>query len=557
VLLCGTMRYETSTGNHAFGKPLMTIEADKWGLGGRGWLIGLVYLASYVALDWASYVQPFGQFGITPWNPYTGLSFALVLLFGPRFIPLLFVAPFLADVFVRHMPAPWPVGLLLWLVVGAGYAAATLLLLNDKYGFDIRLPRLSDIWLLLLVAAVSTAVVAGLYVSILASASLIAWSDFNVAALRLWIGDLIGIAVVTPFALLVATGRKSKITWETAAQFAAMCVALWAVFHLPEQPQLYRFYLLFLPIIWISLRSGLTGACAGLVITQLALMFVIEILLPGSVDTTIYQEMMLVLTLTGLTAGGAVMEREQVEYRLRLQQDAHARLTRLGSINELSAAVAHEINQPLSAAATYTRLLAEELGEQEFSMMDARQSAEKANAQVQRAAAVVRRLRDLIQTGRTVQAEVQVSNLINAALEVVEPELQRAGVSIEVQIGADLPPASADALQIEQVLINLVRNANEAIEAAVGSSRRISVAARYLPRGELEIMVGDTGPGFSAAQIASPFVPFHSTKRGGLGMGLSLCRSIVEAHGGRIWLANGKHGAEVHFTLRDCGRPTP
>lgn len=520
-------------------------------------MIGLAYLVSYVALDWASYVQPFGQFSITPWNPHTGLSFALILLWGRRFVPLLFVAPFLADLVVRHLPAPLPVGLLLWLVVGAGYSVATLVLLNSKYGFQIRLPRLYDIWLLTLAASLSTAVVACLYALILASTQHIAWSDFYAAALRLWIGDLIGVTVVTPIALLLAAGRRPNINWETLAQFALMCLALWTIFLGHQVPQLYRFYLLFLPIIWISLRSGLPGACAGLLVTQLALMIVIELLLPGKVDTTTYQEMMLVLTLTGLAAGGVVMEREQAEYRLRLQQEAHARLTRLGSINEISAAVVHEINQPLSAAATYTRLLAEELGEKNLRISDARQSAEKANSQVQRAADVVRRLRDLIQMGRIVQSAAEVSEILKVALDVVKPELDRAGVAIDTRIEADLPPVSADALQIEQVIINLVRNAYEAIEAPGRRPGSIHLKARRSPTGELEIVVGDSGPGFSAEQIANQFVPFYTTKHSGLGIGLNLCRTIVEAHGGRIWLANGDQGAEVHFTLRDRSLATP
>lgn len=531
--------------------PMFRTEISAWSRNRLDWWIGLAYLACYVALDWASYVHPFGRFGITPWNPHTGLSFALILLFGKRFIPLLFIAPVLGDLVVRHFPTPLSVGVLLWLVVGAGYATATLLLSSRRYDFQIGLPRMYDIWLLLLVATLSTVLVACLYAAILASAGLTTWHGFYTAALRLWIGDLIGIAVVTPFVLLIAAGRRLKFSWETLAQFLAMCAALWAVFHGSGLPQLYRFYLLFLPIIWIALRSGLPGACAGLVFTQLALMFVIEFLLPESVDTTTYQEMMLVLTLTGLAAGGVVMEREQAEYRLRLQQEAHARLTRLGSVNELSAAVAHEINQPLSAAATYTRLLAEELGDQDFSTAAARESAEKANTQVQRAAAVVRRLRDLIQMGRIEQNTVEVSELFNAALEVLKPELQRAGVSIESQVEADLPPVTVDVLQVEQVLINLVRNAYEAIEGAGRSSGMIHLEARSTANGDLEIVVGDTGPGFDCEQIANPFTPFYTTKRGGLGMGLNLCRSIVEAHGGQIWLANGDQGAEVHFTLRD------
>ncbi len=523
----------------------------------QGWWIGLAYLASYVALDWGSYVQPFGQFSITPWNPHTGLSFALILLCGARFTPLLFVAPFLADLVVRQLPAPLPVGLLLWLVVGVGYSAATILLLNGRYDFQLRLPRLYDVWMLLLVATLSTVLVAFVYALILAAADMIAWSDFYTAARRQWIGDLIGIAVITPFALLTAAGRRLKVTWETLAQLATMCAALWTIFLGSDAPELYRFYLLFLPIIWIALRSGLPGACAGLVVTQLTLILVIELLLPGKVDNTVYQEMMLMLTLTGLAAGAVVMEREQAEYRLRLQQEAHARLTRLGSINEISASIVHEINQPLAAAATYTRLLAEELGEKDLSIAEARESAEKANLQIQRAAGVVQRLRDIVQTGRIVESSAEVTELLDMAIDVVKPELHRAGVTIERKVESDLPLVSVDALQIEQVIINLVRNAYEAIEAAGRKPGLIRVEARRSPDGELEIIVGDSGPGFDREQIADQFTPFHTTKRGGLGIGLNLCKTIVEAHGGRIWLANGEQGAEVHFILHDLSQSTP
>lgn len=519
---------------------------------GTYWLVGIAYLALYVALDRVSFVQPFGGFGITPWNPHTGLSFALVLLLGRRYIPFLFLAPMLADLVIRSSSVPLAVAPLLWLVVGAGYSAGALALLSPALRFHTALTRLHDVWMLLLVGVIGTAVVSGLYVSVLAWAGLVRWSAFNVAALRLWVGDLIGIGIVTPSLLLLAAGRWFRVSWETPAQFLFLCAGLWMVFLGPPIPELYRFYFLFLPIIWIALRSGLPGACAGLVVTQIALMAVIEMLVPHTVDVTVYQKLMLILTLTGLVVGGVVMEREQAEYQLRLQQDAHARLTRLGSVNELSAAVVHEINQPLSAAATYTRLVAEELGQPEFSHAQARQIAEKADAQLQRAAAVVQRLRDFIQTGRAEQRPIEVSRLLDAALAIAGPELHRAGVSITCQAAAGLPPVLADSLEIEQVLINLIRNACEAIEASSNTRGVISVLAGRLSGGEIEITVCDSGPGFDEEQIVRPFAPFHTTKPDGLGMGLNLCRSIVEAHGGRIWLANGAHGAEVHFTLPPC-----
>jgi two-component system sensor kinase FixL len=160
----------------------------------------------------------------------------------------------------------------------------------------------------------------------------------------------------------------------------------------------------------------------------------------------------------------------------------------------------------------------------------------------------VRDLRDLIQTGQSRRQRIAVSQLLDAALELVRPELYRSGTSISREIERGLSPISVDVLQIQQVLMNLVRNASEAMEHA-GVAGAILVAARSSDGDGVQFTVSDEGPGFDAEQLASPFVPFRTGKRTGLGIGLSLCRSIVEAHGGRIWLANAANGAEVHFTL--------
>jgi len=120
-------------------------------------IIGIAYLFLYVLLDWISYIDPFASYGITPWNPPTGLSFVLVLLFGQRMIPYLFVAPFLADVSVRHLALSWPLEFAAVSVIGAGYSLGLLFLLRPGTRFNPSLPSLRDLFLLLLVAAASTA----------------------------------------------------------------------------------------------------------------------------------------------------------------------------------------------------------------------------------------------------------------------------------------------------------------------------------------------------------------------------------------------------------------
>jgi signal transduction histidine kinase len=513
-------------------------------------VIGAAYLAGYVLLDWASYIQPFGVFGITPWNPPTGLSFVLILIFGQRFLPLVFIAPLLADIVVRKLPLPLHVELLSCLIIGAGYGLAALSLLRPRLRFDVSLSSMRDMVLLMLVAVVSSAVVSILHVLLLCMAGFIPWADLVAAALRYWIGDLIGIAVVTPFLLIFLTrGRPLALNWETGLQVAAIVAALGIVFATASDHQLQLFYILFLPIVWIAVRSGLEGVSAGLVLAQVGLIVAIELLGRTDVNVTAFQALMLVLTITGLAAGVLVTERRRAEFQLRLQQDAQARLARLGSMGELAAALAHEINQPLTAAGTYTRLVSQALGSSGARTDIAREAADKAVGQVERAAEVVRRLRQLIQLGRSEIAPVSMSRIVQESLELVGPEIDRNNVTVREQLGRDLPPVMADILQIEQVLINLVRNSIEAIGSAEVERGSVVIEAVRDGAGFVEVRVSDNGPGFEREQLDTPPQPFATTKVDGLGVGLALSRSIVEAHGGRLWLGVSTKGAVVHFTL--------
>jgi integral membrane sensor domain MASE1 len=177
-----------------------------------GSVVGAAYVAGYVLLDWISFIDPFAPYGITPWNPPTGLSFVLVLLFGQRLIPLLFVAPFLADLTVRQLPFSWTLELAVTAIIGAGYSLALLFLLRPKTRFNPALSSLRDVFLLLATAAVSSALVAASYVGAVFAAGILPARDFGVACLRFWVGDVIGIAVIAPFLLIFLTrGQLLKL----------------------------------------------------------------------------------------------------------------------------------------------------------------------------------------------------------------------------------------------------------------------------------------------------------------------------------------------------------
>ena len=512
-------------------------------------IAGLVYVAAYPLLDWISYVEPFEGLDITPWNPQIGLSLPLILLFGRQTIPFLFIAPLSSHLILNFSPTGLNEGFAHAAVIGGGYSAAGLFLLRPATRFDPALPSTRDLILLMLTALASTAFVAAGYVATTTLGGYLPAQDFLAAMVRYWVGDLIGIMVVTPL-VLVAVLRKHRVqmSLEVALQFVAIAGALVLVLGFSEAQRLQLFYLLFLPIIWMGLRNGLEGVTVGLLLTQLGLIIGVTLYPSRPEGITALQTLMLVLSAAGLIAGELVSEHRRAEAKLRLQQKALARIAQLGGLSELSVAIAHELNQPLTAARIYTRLVDDAVRQGSASAGDIADIAAKAVAQVERAADVVRSLRALLRLERGNRLICSVERLFKEAMALCEPELDQVNASVRVAVAGRLPPVLIDSLQIEQTLLNLIRNSIDAFKAASIDGGTISIEAAAGNRC-VEICVADNGPGFPADVFENEFLPFSTTKAEGLGFGLVLCKTIVEAHGGRIWLDQTAPGAAVHFTL--------
>ena len=521
---------------------------------GRQAVAGLVYLFGYVILDRVSFFEADDQLGITPWNPSTGLSFVLVLMFGRALIPLLFVAPFLADLINRQILSPWPVEIISVAAIGAGYSAALLFLTGPRARFDPRLSSMRDLAQFIFTTAASAAFVAASYVGLAIAAGLLPGNQFIAAALRYWIGDIVGVLALAPFALFALNGRRTlPLSLETILQCLAVGVAVTMVFGLAAEREFQLFYVLFLPIVWMAVRNGIEGVSAGILITQIGVIVGVAIVPDERPELVALQSLMLGLTVTGLIAGELVTERRRMELQLQMQRESLAGLARLGSLGELAAAVAHEVNQPLMAAGTYARLVADAVSSGGSSAGEIVEIAKKAIAQVDRAAEVIRRLRALVRLDRSNRAPVAIDRIVKETLDLCRPDLERAGVVLRVALPPDLPLVAVDILQIEQVLLNLVRNSLDAIRDS-GSPRGAIVIEAKRTNGEadgdfVEIAVVDTGPGFSRDYIDNGILPLSSSKADGLGIGLPLCKTIVEAHGGRLWLDAGSRGASVRFTL--------
>ncbi|MCB4800832.1 two-component system sensor kinase FixL [Methylobacterium brachiatum] len=243
-------------------------------------------------------------------------------------------------------------------------------------------------------------------------------------------------------------------------------------------------------------------------------------------------------------------ESQQTQARLQELQAELVHMSRVSEMGEMASALAHELNQPLGAISNYTkgcrRLLARAEPENIAKTIEI---LDKTAEQALRAGQIIRRLREFVARGETEKRVEPVSRLIEEAAALALVGGRQEGVSLRVTLAPRIGAVLADRVQVQQVLINLIRNAREAM---LHSPRRdLAIVARRLPPGMVEIAVADTGPGISEVVADRLFQPFVTTKRTGMGVGLSICRTIIEAHGGRLTVErNPDGGATFRLTLQ-------
>jgi C4-dicarboxylate-specific signal transduction histidine kinase len=219
-------------------------------------------------------------------------------------------------------------------------------------------------------------------------------------------------------------------------------------------------------------------------------------------------------------------------------------------LGELSASIAHEINQPLGAivanGSACLRLLAAETPDQK----EAREAVEDIISDGRRASAVLGRVRQLARKSAPERAPVDVNGAISEVLSLTQQELQRNQVAARAELDPNLPPVLADRIQVQQVVLNLVMNGIDAMRGVKDRPRVLRVKSAVAAPAEVAVTVEDTGIGFGNNDPEHIFETFFTTKEDGMGMGLSISRSIVRAHGGRLWASGGASiGAAFSFTL--------
>ena len=243
-------------------------------------------------------------------------------------------------------------------------------------------------------------------------------------------------------------------------------------------------------------------------------------------------------------------ERQRAQEAFSQAQAHLAHVNRVMTMAELTASIAHEVNQPLAAVVTIANACERWLAGDAPNIEKARDALGRIVKAGMMASEVIARNRALFQNSAPERQRLDVNEVIRETTDLLGHEGMRNGVSIETELAADLPPVMADRVQLEQVLLNLLMNGLDAIKATSDRTGELHIRSRRENSKEVLIMVEDSGVGLDAELVEKVFSPFFTTKSHGLGMGLTISRSIVESHGGRLWaVPSPSRGATFQFTL--------
>jgi len=246
-----------------------------------------------------------------------------------------------------------------------------------------------------------------------------------------------------------------------------------------------------------------------------------------------------------LYSGQDVTDRVMAELEAQRHHQELAHVMRLSTMGEMASGMAHELNQPLTAVMAYCAAAMAMVEQWPESPEPIRGILEKATEQARRAGDIIRRLRGMVKKGENRHESIKLDRLIPEAIAFLEWELRYKAVDLELRLNAGDHPVYADPVQIEQVLINMIRNGLDSIRAGRVAGGRIVVQTEVTERATLRVSVRDNGPGIDPYVLARLFEPFLTTKQKGLGIGLSISRSIIEAHGGTLWGKNQPAGGSV------------
>jgi len=245
-----------------------------------------------------------------------------------------------------------------------------------------------------------------------------------------------------------------------------------------------------------------------------------------------------------------VTQRKQSEMEMQHLRDELARITRITTAGQLSAALAHELNQPLGAIVCNVQAVDQMLAAEPIDFPEVREALQDIAADSKRAGDVIRQLRNLFRRTEQTRSALQLNDLLEKTFQLLHSEFVLKEVEARLELERHLPPILGNQVELQQVILNLITNALEAMTQCEPGARRLRVSTSWNPPNGVHAAVRDCGSGIARDQLDRIFEPFFTTKKSGMGMGLAICRSIIEGHGGQLWAENNPdRGATFHLTL--------
>ncbi len=251
-----------------------------------------------------------------------------------------------------------------------------------------------------------------------------------------------------------------------------------------------------------------------------------------------------------IATGKDVTEKRLAEQNSRQHQDYLAHVSRVSMMGEMASSIAHELNQPLAAITNYAQGCVRRLSSNDYRVGEIIAALQNISQQSKRSGEIIRRLRSFVAKGEPKRTRADINEIVQNAASLAYFEARKKGIILRLNLGENLPPVHADVIQIEQVILNLVRNAIEAMAKNLWNKRELRIHTWSLDQRTVEVAVWDTGHGLLPEDQKRVFDAFFTTKRDGMGMGLSISRSIIEAHGGTLTATNNQdQGATFKFSL--------
>lgn len=524
----------------ASGASAPVLPAPKW-----AWAGAALLFAGLIGLDRLTFLTPIYIQAVPPWNPVLGVCVAIALLHRWRGVIAAFVAATVCGLVAPDGPRPVTLAVLDGIITAVQTAAIVSLsaLLARRATQDLVRNRLVGV----LLAAPVAAVLAGLvFIPAIAALGIVDHTQIGAHFTRFAVGSVIGVLIFTPFfAIRLAPGRAESMTrnrlFEAATQGILVLAVIWVAFG--EYPQTASRYLfvVFLPMIWIVLRFGVRGAIVLNTLVQVSMLA--SLVLAGHLEAnvTLFQALLLVVTASAFVFGLAVDQSKLATHRLRTREEELSASLRVAATGELAGTLAHELGHPLGAISNYASALNHLLRRIAPENAEAAAIGAKLTQEVVRATDTLHRMREFFRTGGMTVEPVDIGDIVKDAALLLKDRLGRNAISpyIVVQGGSNV--VLGDQVQLRAVVYNLLVNAIDALKPVPHEQRALSILVRRAHE-SVVLEVDDSGSGVAVDVRDDIFEPLVTTKENGLGLGLSMSRSVIDAHGGTIVLSDSKMG---------------